>query len=49
MTKYICAVCKKDFDDDELAFEHVIETHGDVIESEYIIEDTEYTIDRAEE
>lgn len=49
MTKYVCAICKREFSDDELAFEHVIENHGDVIESEYIIEDTEYTIDREEE
>ena len=41
MTKYICAICKKESHDAELIFEHITEIHGDIIEREYIIEDND--------
>lgn len=41
MTKYICNICKKEFDDTVLIFGHIIDDHVDVIENDYIIEDNE--------
>ena len=41
MSKYICDICKAVFTDDDDAFDHVVDVHGDVIESRYILEDIE--------
>lgn len=39
MTKFICDICKEDFTTADDAFDHLVEKHGDKLESKYILEE----------
>ena len=38
MTKYECILCNRTFSNPDLAFDHLVEKHGEHLEMEYIVE-----------